>query len=256
MRSLIICSVGNPITFSDQFNSQEHWRYVNDKRNYDTYVVSYNKNFIPESNSYDKIFFESGQKWELMKKILPTIDYSQYEYIGFFDDDLITDIDSINGALEIANEIGVKAFQLSLTPDSDVWHRSVLGNKSNVKYAITTFVEVMGPFFHSSLIPLALEFWNEYDIKSGWGFDMVLKTIAKTDLAVIHKYKMFHPKKESSYDKNAARAEMYYVFYEVCPRFMRKKYGENWKFHGEDVRILKMFEEKNDYIPRYTFLKE
>lgn len=243
MNNLIICPVGNPISFSEHFNAQEHWRYTKQKRNYETTIISYKdpNTFLPEDNTYDHIFFEKGQKWNVIKKLLKTIDYTKYEYIGFFDDDLITDIDNINQSLELANDKKIKIFQLSLTPDSEVFHRSVLGNNPNLKYAITTFVEVMGPFIHSSLIPLVLEFWDEYDINSGWGFDMILKDITKTDLAVIHKCQMYHPKKETSYPKDDAIKEMHHVLLNVCSKFMKKKYNEDWRFLGEDIKTLKVF---------------
>lgn len=243
MRSLIICPVGNPITFDSRFDQENHWRYTKEKRNYDTIVLSYKDKeiFHPENDTYDQILFRKGQKWKLIKNLLSEFDYKNYEYIGFFDDDLITDIDNINGALKMAHDKNIKIFQLSLTSDSDVFHKKVLGNNSSIDYSFTTFVEVMGPFIHTSLIPLVLEFWDEYDINSGWGFDMILKDISKTDLAVIHKYQMFHPKKDTSYPKDEAMNEMYHVLYNVCPKFMKKKYNEDWLFLGEDIKTLKIF---------------
>jgi hypothetical protein len=243
MRNLIICPVGIPITFSEQFDAQEHWRYTKQKRNYETMIICYKDSdvFFPEKNTYDHIFFEKGEKCSLIKNLLKNIDYTKYEYIGFFDDDLITDIDNINGALEFAHNKKLKIFQLSLTSDSEVFHRSVLGNDTNLDYSTTTFIEIMGPFIHSSLIPLVLEFWNEYNINSGWGFDIVLKDITKTDLSVIHRYQMYHPKKESSYSRDDAAQEMRHVLLNVCPKFMKKKYNEDWNFLGENIRVLKLF---------------
>jgi len=165
----------------------------------------------------------------LSKEWLPKLDYEKYEYIGFMDDDLVTDYMSINKSLEMAKENNFKIFQLSTTDDSDEFFK-ILVNKQGVKYSKTNFVETMGMFLHTSLIPIVLEFWNEYDIYCGWGFDKVLCDITREDAAVIHKYQMYHPKKNSSYDKTSAFREMDKVLYEITPKFMNHKYNQGWKY--------------------------
>jgi hypothetical protein len=41
---------------------------------------------------------------------------------------------------------------------------------------------------------------------------------------------MYHPKKESSYDKSNAFAEMDKLLTDVFPKFMKERYGEDWSF--------------------------
>lgn len=227
-KSLIFCPVGNPLSFDDRFDKDNHWRHVNENRLYETFVFQYS-DFKPESSTWDQLLEEKGFKWSLTKEFLKNFDYSNYEYIGFMDDDLITDIHNINSALTTAHQTNSKIFQLSLTPDSDAFF-SILKHKFDVKYSKTNFVETMGMFIHTSLMPIVLEFWNEYDIYCGWGFDKVLCDITKTDATVIHSSQMFHPKKTSSYDKSEAFKEMDKVLYEITPKFMRDKYNEEWTF--------------------------
>jgi len=226
--NLIICPVGNPITFDNRFDKENHWRYCHKNRLYETAVIVYN-DFFPEPNTCDIIIRDKGYKWDLSKKYIETLNYSEYEYIGFFDDDLITDIHNVNLALTIAQQSNFKIFQMSLTKDSDCFF-PILKNKPDMKYTKTNFVETMAMFIHSSLIPTVLDFWNCYEISSGWGFDKVLCDITKTEAAVIHSSKMFHPKRKSSYDKTQAFKEMHKVTKEIAPNFMKEKYGMNWSF--------------------------
>ena len=192
--------------------------------------------FRPEVQSYDIITFQKGFKWSLSKEWFcqNKNDYSKYEYIGFMDDDLITDIDNVNRALTMANEKDFKIFQMSVTSDSDEFF-PILRNKPGIKYTKTNFVETMGMFIHTSLMPTVIDFWNKYDIYSGWGFDKVLCDITKTDAAVIHTSQMYHPAKNSSYDKSNAFAEMDKVLYQITPQFMRDKYNEEWSFKESQI---------------------
>lgn len=231
MRNLIICPVGNPLTFDDRFDKDNHWRFTKQERNYETFVIQYGK-FKPEDSSYDMLAEQRGQKWALVKEYIEKIDYKKYEYIGFFDDDLITDIQNLNNAFKFATENNLKLFQMSVTDDSDVFY-PILRNKPGVRYTKTNFIEVMGPVIHTSLIPLCIELWNKYDVSTGWGFDKILCDLTKTDAAVIHTSQMYHPRKESSYDKSAAFSEMNKLLGEVFPKFMNEKYNEHWSFKDE-----------------------
>lgn len=226
--NLIICPVGNPISFYNKFEDSKHWRYTTNERLYKTQVFQYS-DFVPEENTYDNLIKQKGFKWSLSKEFFKTNDYSKYEYIGFIDDDLVTDYENMNKALSLAHEKDFKIFQLSVTKDSDEFFK-ILVNQPGIKYTKTNFVETMGMFIHSSLMPIVQEFWDEYDIYCGWGFDKVLCDITKTDAAVIHCCQMYHPKRYSSYNKSSAFEEMNKVLYEITPRFMKKKYDENWSF--------------------------
>jgi hypothetical protein len=233
MRNLVFCPVGNPLTFDARFDKDNHWRYTKDNRNYETFVIQYS-GFKPEDGTYDGLAEQRGFKWNLAKEYLEKLDYKKYEYIAFFDDDLITDIQNLNRSFELAKERNLKVFQLSVTNDSDVFY-PILRNQPGVKYTKTNFIEVMGPVIHTSLIPLCLELWNKYDIYSGWGFDKVLCDLTKEDAAVIHCSQMYHPKKDSSYDKSNAFAEMDKLLLDVFPKFMKEHYNEEWNFTESQV---------------------
>lgn len=228
MRNLIICPVGGPLSFDPRFKNEEHWRYTTPNRKYETLVFQYS-DYVPEEGTYDTLIKQVGFKWSLSKEFLKKIDYTKYDYIGFLDDDLITDVENINRALDIAKSNDLKIFQLSVTQDSDMFY-NILKNQPGEVYKKTNFNEVMGPFIHTSLIPICQELWDQYDIYSGWGFDKVLCDLTKTEAAVIHASQMYHPQRSGNYDKSKAFAEMDNLTNNVFPKFMKTKYNEDWSF--------------------------
>ncbi len=224
MNNLIFCPVGIPLSFHRDYDRENHWRYTKDSRMYETVIYQY-KDFDIEPNSYDKLEKHKGWKWEIAKEFLKTLDYTKYEYIGFFDDDLVTDIQSINRALTIAKNNDIKLFQMSLNNDSEKQHLVTFQDPS-LSYSITNFNEGMGPFIHSSLIPKVIKFWDYHEIKSGWGFDVVLSSILRAKTAVMHEVSMHHvPKHNPYYDKREAFEEMYHIMNVVYPRYMKDVYG-------------------------------
>jgi len=225
MKSLIFCAVGIPMSFHRDYDPENHWRYTKDTRMYETVLYQY-KDFDIEPNSYDYLFKGTGWKWEIAKQFLDSFDCRNHEYIGFWDDDLVTDIQSVNRALTIAKEKDIKLFQMSLNADSEKQHIVTFQNHDK-KYALTNFVEGMGTFVHSSMIPTFMEFWKHHEVKSGWGFDIVLSSILKAKTGIMHEVSMHHvPKHNPYYDKSAAFAEMYYILEEVYPKFMKYTYNE------------------------------
>lgn len=220
MNNLIFCPVGMDLGFHKAYDNENHWRYTTDKRNYKTVVYQYNDHEVREG-TYDHIEKHSGYKWSLVKHFLQNYDWSSYEYIGFFDDDLITDVWNINRALEIAKKNDIKIFQLSTILGSDSSH-GILHQDMFYSYTVTNFVEGMGPFIHSSLIPKFLKFWDFHEVKSGYGFDMIISPMLLCKAAVMHEVSMFHPSKPSYYDRQEAHREMYDVLYNVYPRYMKE----------------------------------
>lgn len=218
-KSLIICPSGNPIP---DFN--DHWRWNHPDRSYETHVVCYN-DFVTDTRSYDQLHFMKGMKWAIAKQLLKTIDYTQYEYVGFLDDDLLITRDSLNKSLGIAAATEAKIFQISVDKDSDCSY-NILYQNENLIFSETNFVEIMAPFIHTSILPTVQKFWDKYDINTGWGFDSVLCNIVNEKALVIHSHNMIHPKKlVSDYDKAPAFVEQHLVMYQIYPQFMQEEHG-------------------------------
>lgn len=223
MRNVIFVPVGIPLEFHEAYDKDNHWRVCKPSRNYE--VVAYNYNdFTPEPGTYDMIVKDKGFKWDLAKHFLDTFDYREFDYIGFWDDDLVTDIQSVNRALEIAKQQDMKLFQMSTIAGSASSH-NVLHQNPSWSWSKTNFIEGMAPWFHSSMIPILLEFWKYHQVYSGWGFDMVFTGICQEHAGVIHEVSMYHPDRESNYDKTAAFNEMVDILENKYPLFMKEYYG-------------------------------
>ena len=233
MKSAIFVPVGIPVYNNpDLYDKDNHWRYTKPERQYETYVYQYKDEIEIEPGTYDYLVKAKGFKWELAYQFLKSIDYTQYEYIGFFDDDMITDIESINHAIDLAREQEVKLFQLSVHPTSEYTH-TVVGNDPSKIFTLTNFNEGMGPFVHTSLIPAFLEFYDFHICKSGYGLDLIMSTMLKEKAMIVHDRTMFHPPASfygyvpSYYDRSEAEQEMMYILDEVYPKYMKFKYNED-----------------------------
>lgn len=225
MKSLIFCAVGNPMLFCNAYRHEDHWRFNYNNRQYETVIYQY-KDFSIEPPSYDYIYQAKGFKWQIARKFMSEFDYSKYEYIGFMDDDLITDYQSINRALDIAREHDLKLFQISTISGSESTHR-ILHQKKGIKYSTTNFIEGMGPFFHITLMPKMKKLFEYHDFRSGWGLDIIYSPMMKEKAGVIHEVSMYHPPKPSYYDKVDAHNEMIHILHDIYPKFMKDTYNED-----------------------------
>lgn len=241
-RNLIFVAVGNPIEFHDAYDRENHWRYTKPERNYEVMVAQYG-DYEPDPETYDIYVKFKGPKWMIVKQFLDAFDdiAYDYEYVSFFDDDLITDIQSINRSYEIARQNKIKLFQLSTLAGSASAHY-ILHQDKTLSYSRTNFIEGMSPTFHTSLIPILREFMRRHEVKSGWGFDLILGSITRQIPAVIHEVSVYHPDKQSYYDTSAAQAEMNHILHDVYPKFMKDRWGSpidtdiDWS--GNDIRPI------------------
>lgn len=228
--SMIFCSVGQPLPTEGPY-AENHWRRTDrGYREYKTFTVNYNyeSGFEPEEYSYDYSANKKGYKWPLAHQYIRANKQwlmDNYEYIGIWDDDIQTDIESLNHAIVMAYNCGAKMFQLSLTEDSDEWF-DILKHKPDYIFSWTNFIEIMCPVYHTSLIPMMVEFWDSYPFKMGWGFDKVACELAEAPAMVIHSRQMYHPKRaKSTYDKTAAFEEMRICMTEAYPNYCKKHFN-------------------------------
>ena len=225
MNNIIFVPSGIPLNFHEAYDKDNHWRYTKDTRNYQTIVYNYNDHKV-EEGTYDILVKDIGFKWTMAKHFMETYDYRDYEYIGFWDDDLVTDIQSINRGLELAKENNIKIWQLSTLAGSESSHH-ILHQEKDWKFSLTNFNEGMAVFFHSSLIPKLLKFFEYHEVKSGYGFDWIFSAITKEKCGVIHEVSMYHPGKQTHYDVGEANKEMAHIFKEIYPKFMKEVYNED-----------------------------
>lgn len=227
--SLMFCSVGQPLPTEGKY-VDNHWRRTDrEKRLYETFIVNYNheSGFVPEEYSYDDCANKKGYKWPLafdMLKLDPQYLMDTYEYIGIWDDDVQTSIEAVNHGLVMAYNLGAKIWQLSLSKESETrW--DFLKNDPELAFSFTNFAEIMCPVYHTSLIPMMIEFWSMYDFKMGWGFDTTVCELAETPAMIIHSHEMYHPsREESTYDKTAAFEELRQCIHEAYPAYCKKHF--------------------------------
>ena len=113
-KALIITPTGRPIYHHEDYDKDNHWRFTKPERTYETCVVVYN-DFQPEPGTYDFIIRRKGLKWNLAPEVSKMINWQDYDYIGVWDDDYATDIQSVNKALAYARRYDFRLFQQSTT---------------------------------------------------------------------------------------------------------------------------------------------
>jgi hypothetical protein len=227
--NLIIVPVGSPIDkFIKQVNYpmdvKDHWRWVHEERNYEVIAVQYG-DFVLEEFTYDHIIKMKGFKWPIIKELSKQFDMTKWNYIGFYDDDVILDWKKMNRSFEIAKDKNFKAFQISLEKGSESQYPCTQ-QMNGISYTYTNFIEIMCPVISTSVLPQFIELANAYDVYTGWGLDYVLAEYLNIKPAVIHEISMFHPPRPdtgSGYDKSKAFTEMNLLLNTVFPDEMKKQ---------------------------------
>jgi hypothetical protein len=227
-KSLIITPTGRPIYFHEDYDKDNHWRYTKPERTYETCVVVYN-DFQPEPGTYDFIIRRKGLKWNLVPEVSKIINWEDYDYIGVWDDDYATDIQSINKSLAYARRYDFRLFQQSTTS-----FQTYDCLKHNPEYAFTetNFIELGVPFFRNDIYRKVLRFLNDYRYeKSDWGIDKVLCYYLQASAHVVHDTTVRHMlPDESTYNKEDGFREMEYLMRDFFPKYMRDNFGLDYQY--------------------------
>lgn len=208
---------GKEMQYSNLFDPEDHWRLTKKSRMYCTYLYAYRDTYIVEPGTYDYSTYRTGYKWQLVKHFLDNTDVSQYKYVGFFDQDIVTTRHNINCALELAQSKQLKYFRMSST---------LVGG---IEPPITkiTHCEGDGWFLDTSLVPLFKKVLHYNDYKQGWGLDYTLPAMLKCKAFQINKYKMVNIPNKSDYTRLHALEELIKTTDHVYPQFMKHTYGED-----------------------------
>jgi hypothetical protein len=157
------------------------WLAGCDSRSWDI-VVSYfgddpNRFRAPDVTRIDS----KGPKWPALHALLqahPEL-IARYDYIWLPDDDLATDMNTINRMFATCAELRLEAAQPSLTWDSYSTHLVTLRHE-NTLLRFTNFVEVMAPCLSSVMLSRTLPLFAEN--MSGWGIDFMWSKLADDPL--------------------------------------------------------------------------
>lgn len=155
-----------------------HPQYVNQYADFDV-VLSYFGNDIQyDLRHIQYVHYCKGSKWEGLNAFFqanPSI-WQAYDYIWLPDDDLSSDVDTINLFLQIAREEQFDLAQPALTHNS-YWSFFITRQVKGLRYRLTNFVEVMAPLFRRDALVQCVGTFAEN--KSGFGLDFLWRTLLK-----------------------------------------------------------------------------
>jgi hypothetical protein len=239
-KALIITPTGTNMFFDDAYDKDNHWRMTKPERTYETVVVGFKEDYVPEPNSYDRFIHHPVRyKWKQLPELLDRCDITwyNYDYIGYFDDDYCTDIQSINRALDLARRFDFPFFQQALTS----WTvYPCLEHDPAISFAKTNFTEMGVVFYRTDIFSKVLKLLRAYQYKeSEWGIDKIMCDYLRLPAYVVHESTIKHMRRESWYDKSNAFAEMEYLMNDWFPKYMQSEFGVEYKYHDTQAILEK-----------------
>lgn len=245
MKNLIICPVGMKVPTGTTIDNKDHWRWINNKRNYETLVINYN-DFEPELESYDYIIKMEGHKWNLIQEVSKIFPVDNYNYIGCVDDDLITDYKSFNIGLELAEEYNFQYWQLSMPLGSCLHpaYYNCLLQDPTCTFSATNFIEMGSPFFTSEKFNFLMDFLSHWKFKVGMGIDRVFFDLFQCPANVVHCATIHQPFRESYYDNTEATLEMYDFMYDKYAKILRQYYNRE-SYFVDSLSVIKKYLKEN-----------
>ena len=248
-KALIITPTGTKMFYDDQYDKENHWRFSKPGRTYEVCVIGFKEDYVPEMYSYDYFFhYPVRHKWKKLPDLCDflaskDIRWWDYDYIGYWDDDYCTDIQSVEIALDLARKFDMRLFQQSLTS----WTvYPCLEQKKDWLFAETNFTEMGVPFYRADIFKKILTLLNDYVYnESEWGIDKIMCHYLRQTAHVIHASSIKHMRRESWYDKTNAFAEMDYLMKEWFPKYMKERFNIDYKY-TDSQDILRVFQLKQN----------
>jgi len=246
MSNLIICPVGMEMPHDPRWKKEDHWRWTNNDRKYETLLVVYN-DFNPEPGSYDHLIRHKGHKWQIMQAVARDIPLGKYSYIGCVDDDLITGYQDFNKGLELAEKFNFQYWQLSMPHDSSLIYRPLF-NDPSCDFSETNFIEMGSCFFTEEKFRFLMEFIGHWDLEIAWGIDKTFYDLFQCPAHVVHSGMIHQPFRDSYYDKQKAMDEMNDYLYNKYPSILKQHYGRQSNFadRQDTLRKFKLNVETNN----------
>ena len=192
-KALIVTPTGCPMFFDPEYDKDNHWRFAKPERTYETVVVGFRDDYVPEPNSYDVFHkYPIRYKWKQTPEMLDKLDikWYNYDYIGIFDDDYCTDIQSVNRALELARQFEFPFFQQSLKS----WTvYPCLEQDKTFTFAKTNFTEMGVCFYRTDVFSKVLKLLRDYQNReSEWVIDKIMCDYLRLPAYVVHETSIKH----------------------------------------------------------------
>ena len=247
-KALIITPTGCPMFFDQEYDKDNHWRFTKPGRTYEVCVIGFREDYVPEPNSYDYFFhYPVRYKWKQLSEVCAFLEtknirWWDYDYIGYWDDDYCTDIQSVERALQIARRHDMRLFQQSLI--SWTVYPCLEQNKDWV-FSETNFTEMGVPFYRSDIFRKVLTLLNDYMYnESEWGIDKIMCDYLGLSAHVIHETSIKHMRRESWYDKSNAFNEMDYLMKEWFPKYLKEKYNIDYIYTDQQITYMAALKNK------------
>jgi hypothetical protein len=248
-KALIITPTGCSMFYDDEYDKENHWRFQKPNRSYEVCVIGFKEDYVPEMYSYDYFFhYPVRHKWKALPELCDFlaekgIRWWDYDYIGYWDDDYCTDIQSVEKALQLARQFDMRLFQQSLT--SWTVYPCLEQNKEWM-FAETNFTEMGVPFYRADVFRKVLTLLTDYVYnESEWGIDKIMCDYLRQTAHVIHASSIKHMRRESWYDKANAFAEMDYLMRDWFPKYMKERFNIDYKYTDAQV-ILRAYINQNE----------
>lgn len=231
-KALIITPTGCPYYLDDDYDKENHWTFRKPGRSFETCAIIFN-DYNPEPSQFDRTIHHKGIKWTMLPEIAKMINWEDYDYIGYWDDDYCTDIQSVETTLALARKYDMRMLQQSLTS----WTvYPILEHNPEFIFTETNFIELGVPFFRNDIFRKVLKFFTDYrPKKSDWGADKVMCYYLQQSAHVIHETTIKHMRRESSYDKTDGFREMDYLMRDWFPNYMAKNFGIEYQYMDQQV---------------------
>lgn len=236
-KALIFTAIGTGLFFDDSYDKENHWRFTKPERTYETCAIVFN-DFEPEPNTYDYIFRKKGFKYDIITEVAKEFDLDKYDYIGYYDDDHTTDIQSLNETLAIARHYDFKLLSQSFASKND-W--PVMDHDPSLFYTETSFIEMSIPIFRTDMFKKILCLFDDYkDKKVGWGIDLIFCHFLQTNAHVIHKNTAKHMRPNNShYDRSEALTRMHEFLNDFYPKYVKEHLGIDNYQYNEAQKVLR-----------------
>ncbi|SAK84307.1 hypothetical protein AWB78_04218 [Caballeronia calidae] len=169
------------------------WFTGGDAPSFDLVLSYYGKNEDYADGFAKTIHRFKGSKWEGIQDFMlhnaPLI--SEYRYIWLPDDDILTDVRTLNEFFEYVERENFALAQPSLDERSYFGHAATLQNRA-FEFRETNFVEVMVPCFSSHALHAIKDSFE--NTKSGWGLDFVwpARVASLGKVGIIDRVSVFH----------------------------------------------------------------
>ena len=162
-RNLVVVRAGSK-------SLHKHWLIGQQKRTWDLVVSCYEE--LPPEEFPDVVqIYQPGGKWDGLHQTLTGMQWrDRYDYIWLPDDDIMTDVGTINTIFELMRFHSLRVGQPSLTPGSEYTHY-IFNQCDGFRLRFTNFIEIMVPCLRSDTLALALPLFK--GSMSGFGLDYI-----------------------------------------------------------------------------------